>query len=78
MPLDDVEVGYVTPEKAAELRQLLAPGIQAVGVFVREAPQSVAALLNSNVIDGLCQLLLLRTVDRILNLQLLTLHSRQP
>ena len=52
MPLDDVEVGYVAPEKAAQLRQLLAPGIQAVGVFVREAPQSVAALLNSNVIDN--------------------------
>ena len=76
MPLDDVEVGYVAPEKAAQLRQLLAPGIQAVGVFVREAPQSVAALLNSNVIDGLCQLLLLRTVDRILNLQ--TLDSALP
>lgn len=52
MPLDDVEVGYVAPEKAAQLRQLLAPGIQAVGVFVREAPQSVASLLNSNVIDN--------------------------
>lgn len=42
---------YVTPEKAAQLKQLLAPGIQAVGVFVREDPQTVAALLNSNVID---------------------------
>lgn len=42
---------YVTPEKAAQLKQLLAPGIQAVGVFVRENPQTVAALLNSNVID---------------------------
>ena len=42
---------YVTPEKAARLKQLLAPGIQAVGVFVRESPQTVAALLNSNVID---------------------------
>lgn len=42
---------YVTPERAAKLRQLLAPGIQAVGVFVRENPQTVAAMLNSNVID---------------------------
>lgn len=42
---------YVTPEKAAQLKQLLAPGIQAVGVFVRENPQTVAALLNSHVID---------------------------
>ena len=42
---------YVTPEKAARLKQLLAPGIQAVGVFVRESPQTVATLLNSNVID---------------------------
>lgn len=42
---------YVTPEKAAKLRQLLAPGIQAVGVFVNEAPEMVAKLLDSGIID---------------------------
>lgn len=42
---------YVTPEKAAQLKQLLAPGIQAVGVFVNEAPETVAELLGSGVID---------------------------
>lgn len=42
---------YVTPEKAAQLKQLLAPGIQAVGVFVNEAPETVAELLDSGVID---------------------------
>ena len=42
---------YVTPQKAAELKRLLAPGIQAVGVFVREAPQNVAALLSRGIID---------------------------
>ena len=42
---------YVTPEKARELRALLIPPIRAVGVFVREAPETVAGLLNSGVID---------------------------
>lgn len=42
---------YVTPEKALELKQLLAPEIQAVGVFVDEPPEQVAALLNKGVID---------------------------
>ena len=42
---------YVTPQQAAELRKLLAPGIQAVGVFVNEPPESVAELLNNSVID---------------------------
>lgn len=41
----------VTPEKAAELKRLLLPGIKAVGVFVDEAPQAVAKLLNSGTID---------------------------
>lgn len=42
---------YVTPEQAASLKHLLHPAIQAVGVFVREAPETVAALLNNGIID---------------------------
>ena len=42
---------YVTPERAAALRALLAPGILAVGVFVDEAPETVAALLRRGVVD---------------------------
>ena len=42
---------YVTPEKAAELKRLLAPSIEAAGVFVNEAPEIVAGLLNSGAID---------------------------
>lgn len=42
---------YVTAEQAAELKDYLDPQIQAVGVFVDEAPEKVAALLNEGVID---------------------------
>lgn len=42
---------YVTPQQAAELRALLAPGIRAVGVFVNETVERVAELLNGGVID---------------------------
>lgn len=42
---------YVSPGQAKELRGLLAPGIQAVGVFVREEPEVVAELLNIGIID---------------------------
>ena len=42
---------YVTPEKAEELKRLLAPNIKAVGVFVNEMPQTVAKLLNNGTID---------------------------
>ena len=42
---------YITPEKAKELKQLLTPGISAVGVFIDEKPESVAGLLNHGVID---------------------------
>lgn len=42
---------YVTAEKAAKLKQMLSPRIQAVGVFVNETPQNVADLLNQGVID---------------------------
>ena len=42
---------YVAPETAAKLRTLLDPGIRAVGVFVNETPEQVAALLSEGVID---------------------------
>lgn len=42
---------YVTAEQAAELKDHLDPQIQAVGVFVDEAPERVAALLNEGVIN---------------------------
>lgn len=42
---------YVTPQKAAELKQLLSPEIQAVGVFVNEAVEKIADLLNRGIID---------------------------
>lgn len=41
----------VTPKEAADLKALLSPDIQAVGVFVNEQPEVVADLLNSSVID---------------------------
>ena len=37
---------YVSRELAAELKAQLSPGIQAVGVFVNEAPETVAGLLR--------------------------------
>ena len=42
---------YIDPQKAAGLKELLSSAIRAVGVFVDEAPDTVAALLNSGVID---------------------------
>lgn len=42
---------YITPEIAAELKRLLAPDIQAVGVFVNAPYPLIAALLNSGIID---------------------------
>lgn len=42
---------YVTPEKAKELRRLVSPEIKAVGVFVKESPETVAFLLNRGMID---------------------------
>ncbi len=42
---------YVAPETAKALREKLNPAIRAVGVFVREAPEFVAGLLNDGVID---------------------------
>ena len=43
---------YVPPETAAELKHRLVPEIRAVGVFVNEAPETVARLLNDGVIDA--------------------------
>lgn len=42
---------YVSPQQAKSLKRRLAPGIQAVGVFVDEEVERVAALLGSGVID---------------------------
>ena len=42
---------YIDPQQAAQLKELLSSDIRAVGVFVDEAPDTVAALLNSGVID---------------------------
>ena len=42
---------YIDPQKAALLKELLSSDIRTVGVFVDEAPDTVAALLNSGVID---------------------------
>ena len=42
---------YIDPQKAAGLKELLSSDIRSVGVFVDEASDTVAALLNSGVID---------------------------
>ena len=42
----------VSAETAAALKACLDPGIQAVGVFVNEAPETVADLLNRGIIDA--------------------------
>ena len=41
----------VTDEQAVRLRAQLAPGIQAVGVFVNDDPAHIAELANRGVID---------------------------
>lgn len=46
---------YVSPEKAEELKAMLAPGIQAVGVFVNEEPEQIVSLLEAGTI-GVAQL----------------------
>lgn len=62
---------YVTPRQAAELKKLLSPEIAAVGVFVGEAPEIVADLLNGSVID-IAQLHGDETEDDIRRLRQLT------
>lgn len=41
----------IAPERARELRERLGPGIEAVGVFVREDMETIACLANEGVID---------------------------
>ena len=41
----------VSREKAAELRAQLSPEIQTVGIFVNEAPETVARLLNEDLLN---------------------------
>ena len=41
----------VSPAQAVRLKGLLSPGIRAVGVFVDQSPEDVAALLEAGVID---------------------------
>lgn len=43
---------YVFPEKAAELKRMLDPGIRAAGVFVDEKPQVIESLVSQGVIDA--------------------------
>ena len=42
---------YITPETAKVLKEMLDPGIEAVGVFVDENPETVAELLADRTID---------------------------
>ncbi len=42
---------YVPPDKAGELKKMLIPEIQTVGVFVREEPEVIAGLLDAGIID---------------------------
>ena len=42
---------YVSPEIAQAMKRALAPGIQAVGVFVNEDTSVIAQLVNRQVID---------------------------
>lgn len=62
---------YVTYKKAEELKSLLSPDIEAVGVFVNEPPQNVATLLKKGIID-IAQLHGDEDEDYIAELQLLT------
>lgn len=42
---------FVTGEQAAQLKALLSPAVQAVGVFVDAPPEEVAGLLTDGIID---------------------------
>lgn len=48
---DSTRRRYVPPKSAAKLKCLLSPAIAAVGVFVNEAKENVADLLNQNLIN---------------------------
>ncbi len=43
---------YVTPDTAAELKQMLHPEIQAIGVFVNEPTENIVSLLEQGIIDA--------------------------
>lgn len=43
---------YVTPAAAAELKSLLRPDIQVVGVFVNEPTENIVSLLEQGIIDA--------------------------
>ena len=47
----DFSKRYIEPSKAAELKALLSPDIQAVGVFVDQDPETVIRLLREGTID---------------------------
>lgn len=42
---------YVTSDRAFELKKMLLPEIKTVGIFVREAPETVSGLLNEGILD---------------------------
>ena len=42
---------YVSPEKAKELKRLLAPEIKAVGVFADDKPEHIVDCLEQGLID---------------------------
>ena len=51
--LCDIEAAnrYVSADKARALKQALSPEIKAVGVFVNETPEQIAALTDKGIID---------------------------
>lgn len=61
----------VSAEQALRLKEMLAPGIRAVGVFVNEPAASIAALLRDGIID-LAQLHGTETEEDIRALRALT------
>ncbi len=62
---------YVTYKKAEELKSLLSPDIEAVGVFVNEPSPKIATLLKKGIID-IAQLHGDEDEDYIAELRLLT------
>ncbi len=43
---------YIEPELAGQLKKMLDPNIQAVGVFIDEEPEIIAGLLEQGIIDA--------------------------
>ena len=67
----------MSPEQAAALKSLLAPGILAAGVFVNEPVEAVAKLLGHGVIDA-AQLHGSEDDDYIARLRALTGNAHLP